>query len=196
MRKLDLRPGQSVLDIGCGPGAVLQLREAVGAQGRVVGVDYSPRMLAKARTQVDAHGWTDVELREADASTDNLGRSEFDAAIALSSLSAMPDIRAAIEHARDALRPDGRLFVFDLRLIHSGRVWQRAMTKLLRLAYRALAGFTGDDVPAELQHTFATVVTVLPPERTKTMITCVVATKRDDSSGPDTTQGTSAKDLS
>jgi SAM-dependent methyltransferase len=45
--ELDLQPGQQVLDIGCGAGGtLLTLREAVGADGRLVGVDYSQRMLA------------------------------------------------------------------------------------------------------------------------------------------------------
>ncbi|MDQ2790046.1 MAG: hypothetical protein DLM60_22160 [Pseudonocardiales bacterium] len=54
--------------------------------------------------------------------------------------------------------------------------------ELLRLAYRALAGFTGEDVLAALQRKFVTVVAVLPPDKTGTMITCVVATKPNDSS--------------
>jgi SAM-dependent methyltransferase len=56
-RHLALRPGEAVLDIGCGTGAMLvPLREAVGERGRVVGVDYSPRMLARARDVVRDNG--------------------------------------------------------------------------------------------------------------------------------------------
>lgn len=107
----------------------------------------------------------------------------------------MPDPAAAVQHAWDALRPGGRLFVFDMRLLPSGPAWQRATTKLLRLAYRALAGFTGEDILAELQRKFVTVVAVLPPDKTGTMITCVVATKPNDSSGPTTPQAMSSAAL-
>lgn len=47
LQYLDLTAGQTVLDVGCGSGAAFPtLRDAVGPSGRVVGVDYSPRMLA------------------------------------------------------------------------------------------------------------------------------------------------------
>src|SRR5437773_10772350 len=53
LEHLESREGGAVLDIGCGVGAMLErLREAVGPSGRVVGVDYSPRMVAAARKLV------------------------------------------------------------------------------------------------------------------------------------------------
>lgn len=63
---LDLRPGQTVLDVGCGPGTdLLALAERVGATGTVIGVDQDPAMLAKARERTAAA--PTVEIREADA---------------------------------------------------------------------------------------------------------------------------------
>ncbi|MGW1716557.1 methyltransferase domain-containing protein [Streptomyces sp. NPDC002156] len=63
---LDLRPGHTVLDVGCGPGTDLPaLAERVGATGRVIGVDRDPAMLATARERTAAT--STVELREADA---------------------------------------------------------------------------------------------------------------------------------
>lgn len=63
---LDLRPGHTVLDVGCGPGTDLPaLAERVGAGGRVIGVDQDPAMLATARERTAALGT--VEIREADA---------------------------------------------------------------------------------------------------------------------------------
>jgi ubiquinone/menaquinone biosynthesis C-methylase UbiE len=100
-----VRAGQTVLDIGCGTGATLQaLRDAIGSDGRVVGVDYSPRMIARARNRVRHHGWTSVKIRQADATRTTHGHAEFDAAVALASFSAMPDVRAAIDNAHDARR--------------------------------------------------------------------------------------------
>ncbi len=61
---LQLRPGQVVLDLGCGTGMSLPLlREGVGPSGRVVAVDQSPDMLALARLRTQRAGWGNVVLQ-------------------------------------------------------------------------------------------------------------------------------------
>ncbi|MDW4906064.1 methyltransferase domain-containing protein [Streptomyces sp. ADMS] len=66
---LDLRPGHTVLDVGCGPGTDLPaLAERVGPTGRVIGVDQDPAMLATARELTAAVSTVStVEIRETDA---------------------------------------------------------------------------------------------------------------------------------
>ena len=60
---LRLRPGDCVLDLGCGTGLSLPLlRGAVGLAGRVVGVDLSPDMLLLASSRVQRERWTNVDL--------------------------------------------------------------------------------------------------------------------------------------
>ena len=64
---LELRSGETVVDLGCGTGANLPyLVEAVGPTGRVIGVDLSPGMLAQAHERLNETGWQNVELVEAD----------------------------------------------------------------------------------------------------------------------------------
>jgi len=172
IEKLDLGPGKAVLDIGCGTGASFPaLAEAVGPQGRVVAMDFSPRMVAVARKRA-AH-WPNVEVRHADACATDHGSEEFDAAVALGAFSAMPDVPAAIANACDALKPGGRLFVFDVRLAKKTR-----MTKVLRWGYRKIAGFSGADVVTELRNVFGQVEPVFAIEGETT--TVVMATKVTD----------------
>ena len=66
--RLQLRPGDTVLDVGCGTGlSFAALREGVGPQGRIVACDPSPEMLALARERVARAGWTGIELHLAEA---------------------------------------------------------------------------------------------------------------------------------
>ena len=60
---LELRPGDVVLDVACGTGLSFPLlRERVGPGGKVIGIELSPDMLARARARVAARGWTNVVL--------------------------------------------------------------------------------------------------------------------------------------
>jgi len=63
--KLNLRPGDRVLDVACGTGLSIPfLREAVGAEGEVVGIEVSPEMISRARQRVTDAGWQNVTLLE------------------------------------------------------------------------------------------------------------------------------------
>ncbi|GLZ46776.1 hypothetical protein Acsp06_29610 [Actinomycetospora sp. NBRC 106375] len=142
---LALGPGAVVLDLGCGSGAALStLSAAVGPTGRVVGIDHSPKMLARADAVVRGNGLANVELRRADATRTEIGHGAFDAVYACASISAMPDVPAVLAAVRTALRPGGRLFVFDMRLVPRG--WSTPVIAVLRGVYAAGAGFAGVDV--------------------------------------------------
>jgi len=65
IEQLRLRPGDCVIDAGCGTGLGFGLlRAAVGASGQVVGIEASPEMMALARQRVAAAGWDNVLLIE------------------------------------------------------------------------------------------------------------------------------------
>ena len=60
---LDLRPGDTVVDAGCGTGLCFgAILEAIGERGRLVGVDQSIDMLGRAKERVDREGWRNVEV--------------------------------------------------------------------------------------------------------------------------------------
>jgi ubiquinone/menaquinone biosynthesis C-methylase UbiE len=66
--QLGLEPGDVVLDVGCGTGlSFQQIQAAVGPRGRLVGIEPSRDMLDHAHARVEAAGWDNVTLLEADA---------------------------------------------------------------------------------------------------------------------------------
>lgn len=66
--RLNLQPGYTVLDVGCGTGLSFEhLQQAIGAQGHIVGIEQCPEMLDKARARVAQHQWTNVTLLNAPA---------------------------------------------------------------------------------------------------------------------------------
>ncbi len=82
VQRLRLRPGQTVIDVACGTGVNFPLLEvAVGASGRVIGVDLSPDMLRRARERIDSHGWANVTLIQSAAEDAEFGEIAADAAL-------------------------------------------------------------------------------------------------------------------
>jgi len=78
VQALDLKQGDTVVDIGCGTGLNFSLlHEVIGSDGKIIGVDLSEAMLDKARQRVADNNWKNVELVCTDATQfeypDNLG---------------------------------------------------------------------------------------------------------------------------
>lgn len=113
--RLRLKPGASVLEISCGTGANFPyLQEQIGPTGRLVGVDYTPAMLARAERLVERRGWQNVELLQADARQLDLGE-QFDAVLWMLAASVVPDWQVALERAVAHIRPGGWLVLADAR---------------------------------------------------------------------------------
>lgn len=126
MEAFDAKPGERVLDIGCGCGqTTVALAERVGAGGAVVGADISQPMLEVARGRVVPDGAAMPEFREIDAQTGDLGEGVFDAAFSRFGVMFFADPVAAFANIGRSLKSGGRLVFVCWRPL-AENVWMRA----------------------------------------------------------------------
>ena len=108
---LDVRPGERVLDVGSGPGMLLQeIAAATGPDGVAHGVDPSATMVEMARRRCGAGARID---QAGVAGPGSLPDGPFDAVIATQVLEYVPDIGAALAEIARVLRPGGRVLLLD-----------------------------------------------------------------------------------
>jgi len=113
---LGLACGDSVLEIGCGTGRSFPyLRDAVGPNGRIYGVDISPGMLRRARDLRDAKGWHNIELSECDAA-EYVAPTPLDGVLFSLSYNTMPHHKVVLRQAWQQLRPGGHLVIMDAKV--------------------------------------------------------------------------------
>jgi SAM-dependent methyltransferase len=125
-----VQPGQRVLDVACGTGAVTRLlADRVGRTGRVVGLDFNAGMLAAARAAV---GNSTIEWMEGNAMGMALPDAAFDAVACQQGLQFFPDKSAALKEMRRVLTPGGRLALSVWRSVEQApgfRVLEEALAR-------------------------------------------------------------------
>ncbi len=110
MERLDPRPGQRILDLGCGTGpTTVELAARVRPGGAVVGVDIAYEMLVRARERAADEGLENVDFLHADVQAGDLGAGEYDGAFSRFGVMFYSDPVAAFTNVRGRLRPGGRL---------------------------------------------------------------------------------------
>lgn len=168
---LELRPGQTVLDLPCGTGPSFGgLAAGVGATGAVLGVDASAGMLRQARARVERHGWAQVHVGQADvhaidaAALERIGGRpvELDRLHVFLGLSAFPRWEEAFARLWDLLRPSGRCVIVDVHaerpglqgrmvnLVARAEIQRRVWEPLEALA--SGGSFTRQALPSRWQH--------------------------------------------
>ena len=109
-----LQPGETVLDLGSGPGRdLLEAARQVGPAGRSIGVDFTPEMRSRAREAAAAAGLTNVSVLDGDLERLPVHCGAVDVVISNCVINLVDDKRRALIEAFRALRPGGRFAVLD-----------------------------------------------------------------------------------
>lgn len=155
---LNPRPGDTIIDLGCGNGLQTQeLSRAVGPEGRVVALDPSPDMLASARHR--CAGRSNVTFVQATAQDTGLLRESADGAVSLQVFEYLDDLDTPLAELHRVLRPGGRIAIGDMawdslvwfsdhpdRMALMTRAWARHIARAdvpqVLAIHLATAGFT------------------------------------------------------
>jgi ubiquinone/menaquinone biosynthesis C-methylase UbiE len=115
LERLELGPGLSVLDAGCGPGLLaVPIARAVGPEGNVVGLDVQEGMLEKARAAAALAHVSNLTFLRAGLGEGRLPAAAFDRAVLVTVLGEIPDRTAALREIYSSLKPGGFLSITEV----------------------------------------------------------------------------------
>jgi ubiquinone/menaquinone biosynthesis C-methylase UbiE len=132
MQALDVQPGECILDLACGPAVNFKsILEHLGANGLLVGLDYSSGMLKRAHQRVKRNQWSNVAPLLGDAARLPYADCVFDRVICTYSLNVIPLYQQALDEVSRVLKPGGTLVVLDGKLSNGPTRFLNPLMKLM-----------------------------------------------------------------
>lgn len=112
-----IQPGDTVLDLGSGAGNdCFVARAETGETGKVIGVDFTPKMLQLARQNAEKRGYNNVEFRQGDIEELPVNDNSVDVVVSNCVLNLVPDKAKVFEEIRRVLHPGGHFSISDVVL--------------------------------------------------------------------------------
>lgn len=164
-----LKPGETVVDLGCGGGfdCFLASRE-VGETGKVIGVDMTPEMLSKARMNVEETGRKNVEFRLGEIEHLPVADNHADVIMSNCVINLSPDKLDVYREAFRVLKPGGRLMISDI--LATARIPDDIRNNLALLTACIGGAATIDDTNKMLEEAGFQKITITPNEKSREFI--------------------------
>jgi arsenite methyltransferase len=133
-----IRPGDTVLDLACGPGPLLLELAPLYPDCRFIGADLSPRMLQALRETAAERGIGNIEtVCEDIRHMPSIAAGSVDMVITTSALHHLPDLEClgqVFERVHKVLKPDGGLYIFDFGQVRSAATRELLVREVARTA--------------------------------------------------------------
>ncbi|GJL53054.1 MAG: hypothetical protein NPIRA02_01860 [Nitrospirales bacterium] len=115
VNELHLKPGQTVVEVGCGTGLNFSLlQREVGPTGKIIGIDLTDAMLEQAHQRVRKERWVNVELVQTDAAAYQFPQL-INGILSTFAITLIPEYDRIIKHGAEALAQKGRFVILDIK---------------------------------------------------------------------------------
>ena len=113
-----LKKGDKVLVFCCGTGLDFPyILDRIGAEGKIIGVDFSTEMLKQASAKIETNNWKNIKLIEADITkSNNEFKEEFDAGVCTLGLSIIPEFQLGYSNLLGSVKSGGEIIIGDMQL--------------------------------------------------------------------------------
>jgi len=164
-----LEPGQTVVDLGSGGGMDCFLAAAqVGQAGKVIGIDMTPEMIARARSNQEKLGITNVEFRQAAIEDIPLKDNSVDVIISNCVINLSADKQKVFQEAFRILKPGGKLVVSDI--VIDGHLPESIVNDLSAWASCLAGALTVDELVSLLENSGFVEIRVQPYPRNSALV--------------------------